>query len=93
MVAPTQTVEVNVSDVFLRMEGNDSTVGFLQNLQGPLLNPVSVTQALISRFSRDIIYTYAGPVLVAMNPYALVSDDVGAPIYDAAVMYRYRRSV
>jgi hypothetical protein len=91
MVAPTLTVEVNVSDVFLRMEGSDGVVGFLQGLQGPVLNPVSVLQALITRFSRDVIYTYAGPVLLAMNPYALVADDHGAPIYDATVMYRYRR--
>ncbi len=55
------------------------------------MNTVSVVQTLVARFSRDVVYTYAGPVLLAVNPYALLTDDIGAPIYDASVMFRYRK--
>ncbi len=93
MVVPQRTLEVDVSDVFLRLDTADVGVQDLQDLPGSALNAVSVTQTLVARFTRDIIYTYAGPVLVALNPYALLTDEIGAPIYDASVMYRYRRWV
>jgi myosin heavy subunit len=63
----------------------------LEDLPGAALNTVSVVQTLVARFSRDVVYTYAGPVLLAVNPYALLTDDIGAPIYDASVMFRYRK--
>ncbi len=90
-VAPQKRMEVDAAQVFRRQEGAGVSLLDLADLAGSSLNSASALNALVARFSHDVIYTMSGPVLVALNPYALVNDDVGSPIYSAPVMYRYRR--
>lgn len=39
---------------------------------------------------RKQIYTYAGPILLVMNPFKLIRDDQGIGIYDPVYMRKYR---
>ena len=42
------------------------------------------------RYMRKQIYTYAGPILLVMNPFKLIRDDKGIGIYDPLYMRKYR---
>jgi myosin heavy subunit len=57
------------------------------------LNDASVLYNVIVRFHQEQIYTKAGSVLIAMNPYKLISNWNGndsLEIYDKSVMHLYR---
>ena len=90
LVSPPQKVEYDCAPLKHRVD-DPLALSDVEAATGQQLNPVSFAQSLVSRFTRDVIYTNAGAVLVSVNPYALVNDEVGVPIYDAAVMFRYRR--
>ncbi|EDQ88898.1 uncharacterized protein MONBRDRAFT_8843 [Monosiga brevicollis MX1] len=49
------------------------------------LNESSLNQALATRFARDLIYTYVGDILLAVNPYA------DLPLYDNIHSLRYTK--
>jgi myosin heavy subunit/alpha-tubulin suppressor-like RCC1 family protein len=54
------------------------------------LNPTAVLEATQQRFAEDKIYTFAGPILLAMNPYKAVSDPkTKKPLYNMESMERY----
>jgi myosin heavy subunit/alpha-tubulin suppressor-like RCC1 family protein len=54
------------------------------------LNPCAVLAATQQRFDADKIYTFAGPILLAMNPYKAVSDPkTKKPLYNMEMMERY----
>lgn len=49
------------------------------------LNEPTIVHHLSQRFSASRIYTYTGPILVALNPYTVLPD-----LYGAATMHKYR---
>ena len=49
------------------------------------LNEPSILHALLQRYDQDVIYTTAGPVLIALNPCKPLA------LYGAAVVDEYRR--
>ncbi|KAK2179919.1 hypothetical protein NP493_466g01054 [Ridgeia piscesae] len=61
-----------------------SGVGMVDNLATlSTLDEHSLVEELRARYSRGIIYTYIGDILIAFNPYAPL------PIYDSAHLFKY----
>lgn len=52
------------------------------------INEKTATEKLQERYKQEKIYTYIGPVLIAVNPYKLIKKD-GISIYDTAVANAY----
>lgn len=59
------------------------------------LNEATVLDNLFTRFSdrQQKIYTYAGPILLAVNPYQVLVDKNGMSIYSESYVERYRSDV
>lgn len=52
------------------------------------LNNATLLYNLFKRYEKDEIYTYVGPILLAMNPFKLVRG-----IYDEGIIGKYARSI
>ena len=50
----------------------------------------SLTATLESRYIRDDIYTYIGPVILVVNPYKLCTSAAGVGIYDDSYVRAYQ---
>ncbi len=60
-----------------------------------VLNLTNVTEASLLhnirlRYRRDDIYTSAGPILISVNPYKLITSPQGESLYSEKMMLRYR---
>ncbi|KAL4186087.1 hypothetical protein AMTRI_Chr09g12470 [Amborella trichopoda] len=76
---------VNVHPEYLLPANPDILVGVNDLMQLSYLNEPSVLHNLQYRYSQDMIYTKAGPVLVAINPFKAV------PYYGNDYIEAYRR--
>eukprot|EP00935_MAST-01C_sp_MAST-1C-sp1_P002338 g2338.t1 len=70
-----------------QIEGDlDCDLAFLDEI-----NTDTITAKLEERYKAEKIYTYIGPVLIAVNPYKLIQvRDLGVDIYDNKVIKEYR---
>ncbi|CCK70230.1 uncharacterized protein KNAG_0D04910 [Huiozyma naganishii CBS 8797] len=75
-------ITVDGSELEMRCGGAVASGGDLTAL--PHLNEPAVLHSIGERFSRKVIYTYSGIVLVATNPFANVDG-----LYDSRVMQEY----
>jgi myosin heavy subunit len=75
--APDQVIPSNQSE-----PGELRAVADLTKL--PALHEPALLQALNERFTSDDIYTFVGPILIAVNPFRRVQG-----LYDAATMKRW----
>jgi myosin-1 len=58
------------------------------------INTDTITAKLEERYKTEKIYTYIGPVLIAVNPYKLIQDrDMGIDIYDNKVIKEYQKKM
>ncbi len=62
-----------------------------------VLHLTNVTEASLLhnirvRYRRDDIYTSAGPILISVNPYKLITNPQGESLYSEKMMLRYRTS-
>jgi myosin-1 len=58
------------------------------------INTDTITAKLEERYKAEKIYTYIGPVLIAVNPYKLIQvRDMGIDIYDNKVIKEYQKKM
>eukprot|EP00276_Gloeochaete_wittrockiana_P007859 CAMPEP_0184663180 /NCGR_PEP_ID=MMETSP0308-20130426/46982_1 /TAXON_ID=38269 /ORGANISM="Gloeochaete witrockiana, Strain SAG 46.84" /LENGTH=1243 /DNA_ID=CAMNT_0027105741 /DNA_START=223 /DNA_END=3954 /DNA_ORIENTATION=+ len=65
-------------------DGSPGGVGYASMKDMPYLHEPGLLFNLEARFSRDIIYTYSGPALIALNPFKWL------PIYSTDVIQKYK---
>ena len=70
----------------MRRNDEDETVDDLIRLTH--LHEASIMHALVERFDRSLIYTYTGPILIAVNPFQyldLYTDDILEAYYNGGL--------
>jgi len=81
-------VRVDAKELYVMNQQHDGQVADMVELshlhQAALLNNVT------ARFLKGNIYTRAGEILIAMNPYSIPLDDAGVSVYDEVYVSRYQ---
>jgi len=69
---------------------NDDSLGLVQDLiQLPHLHEPAILHALVERFDAGFIYTYTGPILIAVNPFQrlqLYTEEILESYYNAGIL-------
>jgi myosin V len=81
---PYEEDSEEIPDVKFMNRKEDAVVASLLNL--PFLNEPSIVFCLESRFGADQIYTYTGPILIAVNPFKSLD------IYGDKALQTYRNT-
>lgn len=79
---PVDSGSDELAEVKFMNRKEDSEVDSLLTL--PFLNEPSILHCLECRFHKDLIYTYTGPILIAVNPFKTLD------IYSERVVQQYR---
>ena len=85
--ACSMEVRVKASELFVMNQSHDGSVDDMtefSHLHAPaLLNNVA------ARFLRNVVYTRAGEILLAVNPYETPLDEHGVSLYDEVYVHKY----
>lgn len=86
----TFLVDEAIEDAINIKRRNDNTLGVVQDLiLLPHLHEPAILHALMTRFDACQIYTYTGPILIAVNPFRrleLYTEDILESYYTAGIM-------
>ena len=90
------TVKIKRSDILLRDEAEDNLDSYKKKIVDMVdlvyLHDASILQTLMDRYVNGKIYTWAGPILLAVNPYKVITnwEGRGIDIYDNSVLSLYK---
>ncbi len=83
-------VHVHVSKVWPHDEEDETGVNTDNIIDIKYLHEPSVLHSLGLRFSRNLVYTFSGPVLLSVNPFQVLQDVRGSSFYGPRQMARVR---
>jgi len=88
---PKVTIQCQVTDIHPTniVDEVDDLVNLAHLNDATLLHSV---QARFHRGAQQQIYTWAGPILIAVNPYKVITDKNGTSIYDKVYIEQYRQA-
>ena len=66
-----------------------NVVGLDDMVEFSHLHEAALLHNTVARFLRGLIYTRAGEILLALNPYAVPLDSHGISIYDPVYVHQY----
>lgn len=82
--------KIRDSTKLVKLTSPDDYMGVDDVLHLPHVTEASLLHTLRLRYRRDEIYTSAGPILLSINPYKMVTFPNGESLYSEKVMMQYR---
>jgi myosin heavy subunit len=82
--------KIRDSTKLVKLTSPDDYMGVNDVLHLPHVTEASLLHTLRLRYRRDEIYTSAGPILLSINPYKMVTFPNGESLYSEKVMMQYR---
>ena len=86
ITSPEETISVQINEVFQVNEYPES--GFDDMVQMDHLNEAELLNNLKRRFEKNIIFTYVGPTLIALNPYMKIPD-----LFSEELLSKYQNNI
>lgn len=83
--------KIRDSTKLVKLTSPDDYMGISDVLHLPNVTEASLVHTLRLRYRRDEIYTSAGPILLSINPYKMISFPNGESLYSEKVMLQYRK--
>ena len=83
--------KITDSTKLVKLTSPDDYLGVSDVLHLPNVSEASLVHTLRLRYRRDEIYTSAGPILLSINPYKMISFPNGESLYSEKVMLQYRK--
>jgi myosin-5 len=83
----TSDTEIEINSIKLRNDPAESSVENLINL--PYLHEPAILHCLQQRYINGDIYTYTGPILIALNPFkrlSLYTDNILETYYNSGLL-------
>ena len=75
----------------VKLTSPEDYMGISDVLHLPNVSEASLLHTLRVRYGREEIYTSAGPILLSINPYKLITFPNGESLYSEKVMLQYRK--